>query len=64
MTRWVCEFTQQYKVDVLRNRKAFAYDCEDIDEALSLIKRDRRYRKGDKIEAVEPDGYRRQIRVL
>jgi hypothetical protein len=64
MTHWLIEVMQDGKIDITRDRKAFAYDLDDFDEAFARIKKDRRYKKGDKIEMVDPDGYRRKITTL
>lgn len=64
----------QYEVDVWANgtvervtkdRRAFAYDLRDVDEAVGQIRGDRRRKQGEAFEVtvVEPDGYRRRLRT-
>jgi hypothetical protein len=64
MTHWLIEVTRDGTLDITRDRKAFAYDLDDFDEAFARIKRDKRYKKGDRIEMVDSDGYRRKITSL
>jgi hypothetical protein len=64
MTRWIIEVSRDGAIDIMRNGKAFAYDLDDYDEAFARIKKDKRYQKGDKVEMVDPDGYRRKITSL
>ena len=61
MTKWLIRDEGTGTVDVLKDRKSFAYDLNDVDEAVAHIKRHRYYDKGDKIEVVEPDGYRHRL---
>ncbi len=46
-------------VDVLRNKRAWRYDLDDVDEALREIKRAEG--KGHPVTLIEQDGYRRKI---
>jgi hypothetical protein len=51
------------EVDVTKDRRAFAYDLTDVDEAISRIKRDRDYAEGDEVFLVHHDGYRERLRI-
>lgn len=64
----------RYEVDVRANgtvervtkdRRAFAYDLRDVDEAVAQIRGDRRRKSGEAIEVIviEPDGYRNRLRT-
>lgn len=46
-------------VDVRRNRRAWRYDLDDLDEATRLIMRAEG--KGFEFTVVEVDGYRRKV---
>jgi hypothetical protein len=61
MTKWLIHNEGTGTVDVLKDRKSFAYDLDDVDEALYRIKRHRQYDKSDTIEVVDPDGYRHRL---
>jgi hypothetical protein len=63
-SHWIIEVSPDGKLDITRDRKSFAYDLDDYDEAFARIKRDRRYQAGDRVEVIEPDGYRRRITSL
>lgn len=64
VTDWIIDLKADGSVDkVMRDRRAFAYDLDDEQEAIMRIRRDRRYTKGDRIDVVEADGYRRRARV-
>jgi hypothetical protein len=61
MAKWLIRDEGTGTVDVLKDRKGFAYDLDDVDEALYHIKRHRQYDKADTIEVSEPDGYRHRL---
>lgn len=48
------------KVDVHRNRRAWRYDLDDLDEAVRVVRRAES--KGYPLTVVEEDGYRRKVR--
>jgi precorrin-6B methylase 2 len=58
MAKWLIRDEGHGSVDVLRNNRSRAYDLDDVEEAIRYIKRNRRYKTGEEIEVVEPDGYR------
>jgi hypothetical protein len=64
MTHWIIEVSPHGTIDIMRNGKSFAYDLDDYDEAFARIKKDKRYKRGDKVEVIDPDGYRRKITSL
>ncbi len=47
------------KVDVTRNRRAWRYDLDDVDEALRVIRRAEG--RGVPVTLIEQDGYRRKV---
>ena len=49
-------------VDLKLNRRSFAYDLDDIDEACRRIRRSHRYSPGDTVTVVEKDGYRHKVK--
>lgn len=51
------------KLDIRLNRRAFAYDCDDIAEARRRIKRSRKYDPDDTVTLIEDDGYRRKVKL-
>lgn len=66
-TEFVIEQKPDGTCDVHRNRRAFAYDCDDIDEALMRIRRklttEKKPSRGVEVTHIEPDGYPRRIRT-
>lgn len=44
--------------DVRRDRRAFQYDCIDIDEATRLIRQRDGWADPSEITVIEPDGYK------
>lgn len=60
MADWQIEFYRG-KVDVRCNRRAFAYDLDDLDEAVQRIRRSRKFSPGDKVVVIEENGARRTI---
>lgn len=47
------------KVDIVRDRRAFWYDLDDVDEAIGMIRS--QHGRGLRVTIIEPDGYRRQV---
>jgi hypothetical protein len=62
VTDWIIE-EYRGKVDVRCNRRAFLYDLDDLDEALSRIRRSKKYARGDKVVYIEDNGSRRTLRL-
>lgn len=60
MSTWEIEFYRG-KVDVRCNRRAFAYDLDDLEEAERKITRSRKFSPGDKVVVIEENGARRTI---
>jgi hypothetical protein len=54
------EIMDDGKVDVTRDRRAWKYDLDDLDEALAFIRREQG--RGWPVTVVEQDGYRRIVR--
>ena len=52
------ELLSSGKVDVLRNRRAWKYDLDDLDEAVRVIMRAEG--RGFEFTVIELDGYRRK----
>lgn len=48
------------KVDLTRNRRAWKYDLDDLDEAIKFVRREKG--RGWPITVIEQDGYRRIVR--
>jgi len=52
------------KVDITKDRRAFAYDCDDVEEAVARIIRDRGFdREGDQVTLIHPDGYPERLKI-
>lgn len=67
-TRWeIEEFfdrnTRDTVVDVKRDGRAFAYDLDDLDEALRRIQRSPKFDPDDEIFFRPQDGQRRRVRL-
>lgn len=54
---WEIEPTGRGTFDVRRNRRPYRYDTEDLDEALSEVRR----AGGKKAVVIQPDGYRETV---
>ncbi len=52
------------KFDVRCNKHSFAYDCDDVEEAVARIKRSRKFSQGDKVIVVDASGYRTNLKRL
>lgn len=53
--------TLDRSVDIQRDRRAWRYDLDDLDEALSVIRRSEG--RGVEVTVEEPDGYRHRVRT-
>lgn len=54
-TEFVIEVLDKGLCDVRRKGRAFAYECDDLDEALRMIRR--KVGKGVVVTVIERDGY-------
>jgi len=60
--KWMIEeFGGKYDVKLNRHSTNII-DCDDIEEALTRLKRSKRYKKGDTIMSVDHTGYQQRIR--
>lgn len=57
--QYAAEIQGNGKVDVTRNRRAWRYDLDDLDEALAHVRRAEG--RGVQVTVIEPDGYRRKV---
>ena len=59
---WIIEESPDKKVDILVNRRAFAYDLSDEQTALKRIMKSKKWKEGDAVVCIDADGYRRRLK--
>lgn len=60
-TEFEVEIGDEGLCDVRRDRRAFAYDLDDVDEAMRRIRRE--IGSGEEVMVIEQDGYRTRRRT-